>query len=45
LTYQWQGNLGAGFSDSANRTNTVLVLVNVQGWDALDFYRVGVTSP
>jgi len=39
LTYQWQRNVGAGFSDFANRTNAVLTLTNAQTWDAWD-YRV-----
>ena len=43
VAYQWQRDLGAGFSDLANRTNAVLVMTNVQTWDAWD-YRVVVTN-
>ena len=43
LAYQWQKNPGNGFSDLADRTNAVLVLANVQPWDACD-YRVVVTN-
>jgi hypothetical protein len=43
LAYQWQKDPGNGFSDLADRTNTALVLANVQPWDAGD-YRVVVTD-
>jgi hypothetical protein len=43
LAYQWQKNLGNGFSDLADRTNAALVLGNVQPWDAGE-YRVVVTN-
>ena len=43
LVYQWQRDLGAGFGDLADRTNSTLVLTNVQSWDAVD-YRVIVTD-
>jgi len=40
LAYQWQRNLGAGFSDLPDRTNAVLTLTNVQSWDAWDYRAV-----
>ncbi len=43
LAYQWQKNPGNGFADLADRTNTTLVLANVQPWDAGD-YRVVITN-
>ncbi|MHC1763358.1 MAG: choice-of-anchor Q domain-containing protein [Verrucomicrobiia bacterium] len=43
LAYQWQRNVGAGFSDLPDRTNAVLTLTNVQSWDAWD-YRAVVTN-
>ena len=43
LAFQWQRNLGAGFSDLADCTNAALMLTNVQPWDAWD-YRVVVTN-
>ncbi len=43
LAYQWQRNVGAGFSDLALRTDASLVLTNAQPWDAAD-YRVIVTN-
>jgi len=43
LGYQWQRNVGAGFSDLPDRTNAVLTLTNVQSWDAWD-YRAVVTN-
>ncbi|MCX6926307.1 MAG: immunoglobulin domain-containing protein, partial [Verrucomicrobia bacterium] len=43
LAYQWQRNVGAGFSDLPGRTNAVLTLANVQSWDAWD-YRAVVTN-
>jgi hypothetical protein len=44
LTYQWQKNPGTGFSDLADRTNSSLVLANVQPWDAADYRAVVVNS-
>jgi hypothetical protein len=43
LFYQWQRNLGAGFSDLPGRTNAGLTLTNAQSWDAWD-YRVVITN-
>ena len=43
LAYQWQRNLGTGFSDLAGSTSSILALTNVQTWDATD-YRVVVTN-
>src|SRR5262245_49833637 len=43
IVYQWQKNIGNGFSDLADRTNAVLVMDNVQLWDACD-YRVIVAN-
>jgi hypothetical protein len=43
LVYQWQRNLGAGFSDLVDCTNAALMLTNVQPWDAGD-YRVVITN-
>src|SRR5690242_10396385 len=43
ISYQWQKNPGHGFSDLADRTNAVLLLANVQPWDASD-YRVVVAN-
>ena len=44
LAYQWQRNPGNGFSDLTDRTNALLVLTNMQPWDAMA-YRVVVTNP
>jgi hypothetical protein len=43
LTYQWQRNLGAGFSNLTDGSHATLVVTNVQPWDASD-YRVIVAN-